>query len=187
MFARVILAALYLLSYCLPSRPSSLGFSGLAGAAEWTGGGQPGWARQNAASASSPSASALDFEMFRTRIQPILLNRRKGHARCYACHSQGTPFRLQPLAPGSSSWSDEESRRNFEAVQRLVVPGDPLRSRLLTMPLATEAGGTGFHPGGKHWSSQDDPEWQTLAAWVRGERTLPGSPATEELLRERAR
>src|SRR5262245_28694781 len=42
-----------------------------------------------------PGAPALDFETFRTRVQPIFLNRRKGHARCYACHSQGTAFRLQ--------------------------------------------------------------------------------------------
>ena len=31
-----------------------------------------------------------------------------------------------------------------------------------------------FHAGGKHWKSQNDPEWQTLAAWVRGEK-LAGS------------
>jgi hypothetical protein len=36
------------------------------------------------------------------------------------------------------------------------------------MPLAEAAGGTAFHPGGKHWTSQDDPEWQALADWVRG-------------------
>ncbi len=35
------------------------------------------------------------------------------------------------------------------------------------MPLAEEAGGTPFHPGGKHWESQDDSEWQVLALWVR--------------------
>ena len=113
-------------------------------------------------------AAELDFEVFKTRVQPVFLQKRKGLARCYACHSQGTPFRLQPLDPGSSTWSDEESRRNFEAVRRLVVPGNPQASRLLTMPLAAEAGGVAFHPGGKHWTSQDDPEWQALAAWVRG-------------------
>ena len=113
-------------------------------------------------------AADLDFEVFKTRVQPVFLQKRKGLARCYACHSQGTPFRLQPLSPGSSSWTDEESRRNFEAAQRLVVPGNPQASRLLTMPLAAEAGGVAFHPGGKHWTSQNDPEWQALAAWVRG-------------------
>jgi hypothetical protein len=113
-------------------------------------------------------APRLDFEAFRTRVQPIFLNKRKGLARCYVCHSQGTTFRLQPLAPGSASWSEEESRRNFDAARRLVIPGNPHASRLLTMPLAADAGGVAFHPGGKHWTSQDDPEWQVLAAWVRG-------------------
>jgi len=35
------------------------------------------------------------------------------------------------------------------------------------MPLAAEAGGIAFHPGG-NWASQDDPEWRILADWVRG-------------------
>ena len=50
-----------------------------------------------------------------------------------------------------------------------VVPGNPLKSPLLLHPLAEAAGGDRFHAGGKHWKSQSDPEWQTLAAWVRGE------------------
>jgi hypothetical protein len=116
----------------------------------------------------SGAAASLDFEFFRTRVQPILLKKRKGLARCYVCHSQGTAFRLQPLSSGSASWNETESRRNFEATLPFVVPGNTLASRLLTMPLAAEAGGVAFHPGGKHWSSQDDPEWQTLAAWLRG-------------------
>jgi hypothetical protein len=116
---------------------------------------------------TSTAAPALDFEFFRARVQPIFLKKRKGLARCYVCHSQGTAFRLQPLSPGSPSWNETESRRNFEATLPFVVPGNPLASRLLTMPLAAEAGGVAFHPGGKHWSSQDDPEWQTLAAWLR--------------------
>jgi len=110
----------------------------------------------------------LDFEVFRTRVQPIFLNKRKGLARCYVCHSQGTSFRLQPLTSGRSFWDEAESRRNFEAVRRLVVAGNPQASRLLTMPLAADAGGVAFHPGGRHWSSQDDPEWQIIASWLRG-------------------
>jgi len=42
------------------------------------------------------------------------------------------------------------------------------RAAVMQASLAAEAGGVAFHPGGKHWSSQDDPEWQTLAAWIRG-------------------
>lgn len=121
-----------------------------------------------AVSAAPPPA--LDFTVFRTRVEPMLLTKRKGLARCYVCHSQGTSFRLQTLSPGSTAWTEEESRRNYEAVQRVVVPGDPQSSRLLMVPLAVDAGGDPFHPGGKHWSSQDDPEWKVLAAWVRDAR-----------------
>ena len=125
---------------------------------------------QQPASSSAPSPS-LDFEYFRTRVQPIFLAKREAHARCYACHSQGTPMRLQPLSPGSTTWNDEESRKNFEAVRGKVVPGDPLKSQLLVHPLALEAGGDLFHNGGKHWKAQSDQEWQTLLAWVRGQTT----------------
>jgi hypothetical protein len=37
-------------------------------------------------------------------------------------------------------------------------------------PLAREVGGDHFHAGGKHWKTKSDPEWQMLAAWVRGEK-----------------
>jgi hypothetical protein len=117
--------------------------------------------------ASSPPPSSLDFEYFKTRVQPIFLARREGNAPCYACHSQGTTMRLQPLSAGSSTWNEEESRKNFEAVAKMVVPGEPLQSRLLIHPLEMAAGGTLFHNGGKHWKSQTNPEWQTLAAWVK--------------------
>jgi hypothetical protein len=116
--------------------------------------------------ATAPSAPSLDFAFFRDRVQPIFLARRGEHARCIACH--GPPLGLVRLRPGATSWTDDESRRNFEAVKRLVAPGDPLSSRLLMHPLAPEAGGDPFHTGGKHWLSQNDPEWQILSEWVRG-------------------
>ena len=123
---------------------------------------------QQPASSSNTSPS-LDFELFKTRVQPVFLAKREGHARCYACHSQGTTMRLQPLSPGSTTWNEEESRKNFEAVRGKVVPGEPLKSMLLVHPLALEAGGDLYHNGGKHWNSKDDAEWQMLARWVRGQ------------------
>lgn len=118
----------------------------------------------------STTPAALDYDVFRTRVEPILLAKRPGHARCVVCHSRGTPFRLQALSKGSSQWSEEQSRKNYEATRRMVVAGNPTRSPLLLMPLAEDAGGTSFHPGGKHWKSESDPEWQVLAEWVRGAR-----------------
>jgi hypothetical protein len=119
----------------------------------------------------APAATgSLDFEFFKTKVQPIFLAKRPGHARCIACHSSGTPLRLQPLSQGSTTWNDEESRKNFEAVRRVVVPGN-LKSKLLIHPLAEEAGGDFFHNGGKHFNSQNDQEWLTLKAFVLGQTT----------------
>jgi hypothetical protein len=117
---------------------------------------------------SSSASAPLDFEFFKTKVQPIFLAKRTGHARCVACHAvNNSALKLQPLASGSTAWNEEESRKNFEAVQKVAVPGN-LKSPLLIHPLAEEAGGDFFHGGGKHFNSQNDPEWQTLKAWVLG-------------------
>lgn len=114
-------------------------------------------------------AQSLDFEIYRTRVEPIFLKRRPGHARCVVCHApSNNAFHLQPLAPGATTWTEEQSRLNFAMVSKLVTPGDPATSRLLKHPLAPEAGGDEFHSGGRQFISKDDADWQTLADWVRG-------------------
>jgi hypothetical protein len=117
--------------------------------------------------AGTASDVSLDYEFFKTKVQPIFLEKRPGHARCVVCHETGTP-RLQPLSEGATTWNEEQSQKNFEAWKRVVVPGNPSMSKLLLHPLAAEAGGDRFHAGGKHWTSQSDPEWRTLADWVNG-------------------
>jgi hypothetical protein len=117
---------------------------------------------------TTPPPPGLDFDAFKAKIQPLFLEKRPGHARCVVCHSTGTAFRLQALAPGATSWTEDQSQKNFEMVRRYVLPGVPAKSRLLLMPLDHEGGGTEFHPGGKHWMSKDDPEWKSLADWVNG-------------------
>jgi YVTN family beta-propeller protein len=121
-----------------------------------------------AAQPSGAQALKLDYDFFKARVLPILTTKRDGNARCISCHGSGTPMRLQPLPDGAATWSDADARKNFELMSARVVPGDPDHSRLLTHPLAEEAGGDPHHDGGKHWTSKSDPEWQTLAAWARG-------------------
>src|SRR6266851_855537 len=126
----------------------------------------PARAHQSGESSGSVQSS-LDFETYRTRIEPIFLKQRQGGMRCYDCHSVlATRLCLEPLSPGNSSWTTEQSRRNFEVVSQLITPSDPLKSRLLLHPLAQEAGGDPYHTGGKFWASRDDPEWRMLADWV---------------------
>jgi len=147
---RVFLAALIVLAASVPAR------------------GQP-----PAASSTSP---ALDYEYFRLRVQPVFTTKRAGNAKCVSCHDSGTPMRLQKLGPGEATWSDEDSRKNFDIVKSRVIAGKPEISKLLRHPLAESAGGDPQHDGGKHWTSKDDPEWQLLAAWVNG-ATMAGASA----------
>ena len=115
-------------------------------------------------------SAQLDFEYFKSEVQPIFLEKKVGFTRCVVCHSDGGRVGfLQELEAGATTWTDEQSRLNFEAVSRLVAPGEPLSSRLLMHPLEPDAGGDEFHNGGRQFTSQDDPWFQTLAAWVRGE------------------
>src|SRR2546429_6927981 len=120
-------------------------------------------AHQSAGGAGQVQPS-LDFETYRIRIEPIFLKPRPGGVRCYDCHSMlATRLRLEPVSAGSSSWTEEQSRRNFEAVSQLVTPTEPLKSHLLLHPLAQEAGGRPRHTGGEVWAAQDEPRREILA------------------------
>jgi hypothetical protein len=124
-----------------------------------------------AAASVSRSAPPLDYEFFKARVQPIFLQKRDGHTRCYVCHAEGNnAFRLERLSPGASTWNEEQSRKNFEMASILVNPGDPATSRLLQQPLAPEAGGNVFHSGGRQFVSKDDPNFKILADWVNGQK-----------------
>ena len=131
---------------------------------------QPGTPALRAQGTGTPAASGLDFEFFRTKVQPILLAKRDGHTRCVSCHSKGTPMRLQELSPGATTWNEEQSRKNFQVVVPRVSFRNLTQSRLLLHPLLSEGGGDFYHSGGKHWNSFLDPEWQVLANWVCGRK-----------------
>ena len=132
---------------------------------------QSGQAKTQAASGSRPS---LDYEFFKTRVEPIFIKKRwPDHSRCYVCHELsrhgGGPLSLESVPAGASFWTEEQSRHNFEVVSKLVIPGDPASSLFLQMPLAPEAGGLAdTHQGGRQFTSKDDPDWKNMEAWVRG-------------------
>jgi hypothetical protein len=123
---------------------------------------------------ASAEKSPLDFQAYKTRVEPIFLKQRGEHARCYACHSQNASFfHLQKLSPGHTTWTEEQSKLNFESVSKLVTPGDTSDSKLLLHPLAPEGGGDSFHSGGRQFESQNDPDWRTIADWVRMAKPAP--------------
>jgi hypothetical protein len=111
-------------------------------------------------------APGLDYNFFKTRVQPIFVKKREGHERCVLCHGgANNGLHLAPL-PTSGEWGEDETRNNFAAVSALVNPADPANSRLLIHPLAPEAGGDLFHSGGRQFASKDDPDWKTLAQFA---------------------
>jgi len=116
----------------------------------------------------APPPPALDYQFYKARVEPLLLEKREGHARCVTCHGGSTTLRLQRLNEGATGWTEEQTRLNFEAVKSMVVPGSPGASKLLRHPLARSAGGDVFHGGGQHWTTKSDPDWKVMEAWVNG-------------------
>jgi hypothetical protein len=117
-----------------------------------------------------PPAPELDFEFYRTCVQRVFASPRPGHLPCTSCHGGGQAG-FAPAAANGTSWTEAEARRGFQAIQRLIVPGNPEQSRWLLKPLHPDGGGSYTHNGVRRWPSRSDPEWQMLAEWVRGERT----------------
>jgi hypothetical protein len=117
---------------------------------------------------AAASAQSLDFQVYKSRVEPIFLKKRPSHARCVVCHAgANNAFQLQPLDKGATTWTEEQSRKNFETIANLVSPGHPEDSHLLKQPLAATAGGEMFHSGGRQFTTKDDPDWKTIADWVR--------------------
>jgi len=113
----------------------------------------------------------VDFEFFQSCVQRIFLTTTPGALPCAECHTSGAAGFARPIGDGRDFWNEAESRRNFSVIERLIEPGQPTRSRFLMHPLAYAGGGDYTHNGPRRWTSMDDPEWQMLASWVRGELT----------------
>ena len=112
----------------------------------------------------------LDFEFFRSCVQRGLRDpARRPHPVQQL--PRGRPHRLRAAASERQAWTDEEAKRAFRSISRLIIPGNPEQSRFLLKPLHPDGGGSYTHNGPRRWQSRDDPEWQMLAAWVRGEKT----------------
>ena len=125
---------------------------------------------QSAPAASSTASPSLDYEFFKTKVEPVFLTKRPGHTRCVICHTtNNAPLHLVPLSPGSKSWNEAQSQQNFTLIKRVAIPGS-MDSPLVKHPLAEEAGGDPHHGGGQQFASQQDPAWQTFKAFVMGDK-----------------
>ena len=124
-----------------------------------------------ASTAVVPAAGTLDYDFYKAKVQPIFLEKRQGHAPCVMCHAESnTILRLEKLPDGQSTWTEEQTRKNFDTVSKIVqAVDDPMSAKILTHPLAPEAGGDLFHSGGRQFESKDDPDWRILAQWAGAE------------------
>ena len=123
----------------------------------------------------SRAETTLDYDYFKAKVQPIFLTKRAGHARCVMCHAgANNMLKLQELPEGQKTWTEEQTRKNFETVSKIVQASeDPLKSKILIHPLAPEAGGDAFHNGGRQFENKNDPNWKLIAAWVKGATLAP--------------
>src|SRR5262249_9753452 len=113
--------------------------------------------------AAPAPAPGLDYEFFKTKVEPIFMKKRGEHSPCVVCHTGANNFlRLEELAPGQTSWNEEQSKKMFDSISRLVTPANRAQSRLLIHPLAPEAGGDLFHSGGRQFENKDDPDYKVL-------------------------
>src|SRR5260370_23652845 len=113
---------------------------------------------------ASPVADVLSFQTFASRVEPVFLKERPGHARCYGCHSEyNRSFHLEKLSPGATTWTAEQSQRNFKNILQHVVPAYPAAIRILIHPLPPETRAAPFHSGGYPFESHKDPHRRHIA------------------------
>jgi hypothetical protein len=114
-----------------------------------------------------------DFAFFREKIEPVL------QAVCAQCHAgagKGS-FAIVARAPGVRI-SEADSRKNFEAVKRLIVPGKPEQSKFLLKPLAERDGGSP-HEGGDR-ILKGTPAYRAWVDFIHGLRAGGGAAAAPD-------
>jgi hypothetical protein len=121
------------------------------------------------------AAATLDYDFYKAKVQPIFLVKRPGHATCVMCHADANNMlRLEKLAAGQATWTEDQTRKNFDTVSKIVqAVDDPLTAKILTHPLAPEAGGDAFHSGGRQFADKNDPNYKIIAEWAQGARLAP--------------
>src|ERR1700759_3769362 len=73
------------------------------------------------ASLVSRAETTLDYDYFKAKVQPIFLTKRATHARCVMCHAgANNMLHLELLPEGQTAWTEEQTRKNFDTVSKIV-------------------------------------------------------------------
>ena len=111
-------------------------------------------------------AGAPDFLFFYKRIEPVLLT------VCAECHQGRGKGRFKLITRDrGEEFSLEDHYENFQTVMKLVRPGEPLKSRFFTKPLALADGGI-KHRGGDR-ILKDTANYENWILFINGERGPP--------------
>jgi hypothetical protein len=103
-------------------------------------------------------AFVLNYQVFASQIDTILTARGCDDLSCHGGGIRGT-FALSPAGDNDIAFDYSQSGMQ-------VNGADPAASPLLMKPLAPGAGGS-EHGGGTAFTSSDDPDYQTLLAWIQ--------------------
>ena len=121
----------------------------------------------------STAASGLDFEVYRTRIEPIFLKERapnEGAGMCVNCHARIATRHAAAAAVRGREGAGRRSSRG-----RISKPWHVSSSRVTSSEERARHSSAGAGrrrrrrstPGGKFWTTQDNPEWQAVSAWMK--------------------
>lgn len=137
--------------------------------------------------AQPPEVDRAEFE---ADVYPILL-RDCGFPACHGdtdrffrVHGPGRTRLDASTLPYDPATTDEVDATFDRARSMLAAVPDPLQSLLLRKPLETSAGGSshvGLDALGRNvYASQDDPSWQTIAAWAGAVVSRPDAGAERD-------
>ncbi len=172
---------------CIRWRATAGGDPFHGGGKHWASKDAPEWqtlaAWVRAGRPATTTTAALDFEAYRTRIEPIFLKERDGPAgkvTCAGCHSGiATRLKLRHRRRPGAAWTAEQSRQNFAAASPLMVGGDPLKSRLLrprrSIPRRAATRATAAASSGRPRTIRSGRRWPDGSAPLR-RRPRPAAP-----------
>ncbi|MDA1195840.1 MAG: hypothetical protein O2894_11730 [Planctomycetota bacterium] len=116
--------------------------------------------------APATEEGAPDFLFFYKRIEPVLLG------VCAECHGGRGKGRMKLIThERGEEFPLEDHFTNYETVLKLIRPGEPLKSRFFTKPLALADGGI-KHQGGDQ-ILKDSANYENWTLFIQGERGPP--------------
>jgi hypothetical protein len=104
------------------------------------------------------------FDVFKTRVQPVLERLGPDKKNCSNCHENHSVLRLAPM--DSPSPADQLMLERYRAALRVVDVEAPERSLILRKPTSPK-GEAAFTHGGDVRFEPDSPAYQAILGWIK--------------------